>query len=122
VACEPGTLLVDWAGVLLTQVTTIERKADRLWLGVDAGHNLNVYAAHYGLPVGILPTIHPDAPSTHTYSVAGNLNESGDVFARDIQLPDVREGDFLAFVPGGAYGASMASEHCLRGPAREVAL
>jgi diaminopimelate decarboxylase len=37
-------------------------------------------------------------------------------------MPDVREGDLLALLPAGAYGASMASDHCLRGQAQEIVL
>lgn len=121
-ACEPGTLLVDVAGVLVVEVNTVERKAGVAWVGVDAGHNVNVYAAHYGIPIEVVHLGRPlDRPEA-VYSVAGNINESNDVFARDVPLPAVREGDLLALLPAGAYGASMASDHCLRGLAREVAL
>jgi len=34
--------------------------------------------------------------------VAGNVNEANDVFARDLPLPAVLEGDLLAFWPAGA--------------------
>ena len=37
IACEPGTLLVDRAGVLLTRVSQVEPKGDVTWVGVDAG-------------------------------------------------------------------------------------
>ncbi|MBI5489110.1 MAG: diaminopimelate decarboxylase [Deltaproteobacteria bacterium] len=121
VACEPGTLLVDWAGVLLVQVNTVEDKDGVTWLGVDAGHNINVYAAHYGIPVEVVHVARPLAPADTVCSVAGNINESNDVFARGIALPRVTEGDLLAFLPAGAYGSSMSSDHCLRGFAAEVA-
>jgi len=39
---------------------------------------------------------------------------------RDLLLPAVLEGDLLAFWPAGAYGAAMASDHCLRGLPAEV--
>ena len=41
---------------------------------------------------------------------------------RGIALPEMREGNLLAFFPAGAYGASMASDHCLRGGAMEIAV
>lgn len=122
IACEPGTLLVDAAGVLLVEVNTVEEKSGTVWIGVDAGHNVNLYAAHYGLPTEIAHVDRPLAPIAGPASVAGNINESNDIFARDLPLPVVVEGDLLAFLPAGAYGSSMASDHCLRGPVREVAL
>ena len=42
--------------------------------------------------------------------------------AEDCPLPEVREGDVLAFLSTGGYGASMASHHCARPPARELFL
>lgn len=122
VACEPGTLLVDAAGVLVVEVNTVEEKSGTVWIGVDAGHNVNLYAAHYGLPVEIAHVDRPLAPVAGPVSVAGNINESNDIFARDLPLPAIEEGDLLAFLPAGAYGSSMASDHCLRGPVREIAL
>ncbi len=122
IACEPGTRVVDRAGLLVVEVTTVEEKAGTAWVGVDAGHNVNVYAAHYGLPIEVVHVARPCAPAAGRYSVAGNINESNDVFATGWPLPDVREGDLLALLPAGSYGSSMASDHCLRGNAREVLL
>lgn len=121
-ACEPGTLLVDEAGILVVEVNTVALKAGTHWVGVDAGHNVNVYMAHYGIPIEIAHVTRPDARPDHRYSVAGNINESNDVFARDAALPEVREGDLLALLPAGAYGAVMASDHCMRGFPAEVAV
>lgn len=115
VACEPGTFVVASAGVLLVEVNTVERRGGRTWIGVDAGHNLNVYAAHYGIPHAIVPIDRPLATADAVVDIAGNINEANDVFARGRPLPTVREGDLLAFLPAGAYGSSMASDHCLRG-------
>jgi diaminopimelate decarboxylase len=57
-----------------------------------------------------------------TCTVAGHINEAGDLFAENCPLPEVREGDLLAFLSTGGYGASMASYHCARPPARELVL
>lgn len=122
IACEPGTLLVDRAGVLVVEVNTVERRGGATWIGVDAGHNVNVYMAHYGIPIEIVHLARPLDPVEASYVVAGNINESNDVFSRAALLPQVEEGDLLAFLPAGAYGASMASDHCLRGLPPEVAI
>jgi diaminopimelate decarboxylase len=119
VACEPGTILVAHAGILVCEVTQVERKGDTLWVGLDAGHNVNVYAAHYGIPMEIVPITEPDRPADTLCNVAGNINEAGDVFARARVLPRLREGERVALLPAGAYGASMASDHCLRGGVME---
>jgi diaminopimelate decarboxylase len=63
-----------------------------------------------------------DARPTMSCTVAGHINEAGDLFAEDCRLPEVREGDVLALLNAGGYGASMASHHCARPPAAELAV
>ncbi len=99
---------------------TVEPRRSGLWIGVDAGHAVNVFAAHYGIPMARIPVAEPLRPATVRAHLAGNINEANDVFARDALLPALAEGDLLAFFPAGAYGASMASDHCLRGVPTEV--
>ena len=120
IACEPGTYPLASAGLLIAEVNTVEPRAGMTWLGLDAGQNVNGYAAHYGIPHEIIHVGRPLDPAASRYHIAGNINEAIDVFARDRTLPEVREGDLLALFPAGAYGSSTASEHCLRPLAREV--
>jgi diaminopimelate decarboxylase len=120
IACEPGTYPLAAAGILVAEVNTVEPRGEITWVGLDAGLNVNGYAAHYGIPHQIIHVQRPLAPSDGTYHVAGNINERIDVFAHNVALPRIREGDLLALFPAGAYGSSMANEHCLRPPAAEV--
>lgn len=122
IACEPGTLLVADAGVLVARVTAVWNKRGERWVGLDAGQAVNVYAAHYGLELEIVPVADPLAPAVVATQVAGNINEAGDVFARNRMLPPLQEADLVALLPAGAYGSSMASNHCLRGSFAEVLL
>ncbi len=120
VACEPGTFIAASSGVLVAEVNTIEGRRSGTWVGIDAGHNVNVFAAHYSIPLTILPVARPLDPLGPPVHVAGNINEANDVFARDLRLPALEEGDLVAFYPAGAYGASMASDHCMRSLPLEV--
>jgi len=126
VVCEPGTWITAAAGVLLVEVTTVEPRATATWVGVDAGHAINLYAAHYGIPLFFIPVQAPRRPipevagGPQRVNVGGNINEANDVFALDLPFPEVTEGEILALWPAGAYGASMASDHCLRGQPAEV--
>ena len=52
--------------------------------------------------------------------MVGNICETGDRFARDRSIPEIREGDCLAILDTGAYGISMASEYNLRPLPAEV--
>ena len=120
VACEQGTFVMATAGALVAEVNTVEERRSGTWVGVDAGHNVNCFPALYGIPLTIAKVAEPLAPPAAPVHVAGNINEANDVFARAVRLPPLAEGDLVAFYPAGAYGASMASEHCLRGLPAEV--
>ncbi|MDB4908095.1 MAG: hypothetical protein JWO05_2879 [Gemmatimonadetes bacterium] len=120
IACEPGTFLVAEAGALVVEVASVWQKRGVQWAGIDANFGTNLYAAHYGLPHEIIAARSPLGDAAHEYSIAGNVNESGDVFARDRALPALDAGDLLVLYPAGAYGSSMSSDHCLRGNFTEV--
>merc|ERR1719350_434946 len=53
-------------------------------------------------------------------SVVGPVCESGDFLAKDVALPPCHNGNLLAVMDTGAYGASMASNYNMRGRALEV--
>ena len=56
----------------------------------------------------------PDAPRTEVVTVAGHINEAGDVFAEDYPMAPVQEGDMVALLNAGGYLQAMSSTHCLR--------
>ena len=43
--------------------------------------------------------------------VVGPVCESGDFFALNREMPELREGDLLAIMSAGAYGFAMASNY-----------
>jgi len=55
-------------------------------------------------------------------SIAGNICESGDLFARNRSMPPIQEGNILAILNAGAYGFSMASEYNSRPKPKEILL
>lgn len=122
IECEIGTFIMANAGLLLMEVNTVEIRRGTHWLGVNSGHSVNVYPYHYGLPLELIPVSRPREDPSLTYQVGSNINEAEDLVARDVKLPDMREGDVLAMYCAGAYGSSMASDHCLRGNFAEILL
>lgn len=120
IACEPGTFVVAAAGVLLLEVNTVETRRNINWIGVNGGFPLNPCPALYDIPLAVVSVSQSDAPYQERYHVAGHINEAGDIWVRNQMLPAVQEGDLLAFVPAGAYGSSMASNHCMRGSFHEL--
>ncbi len=118
---EPGDYLVKDAGVLLLEVNTVERKRDTLFVGVNGGFNLHPEPAFYALPLLPLPCRRRAAPRRRV-TIAGNINEALDLLAENVSFPDPVEGELLAFLNAGGYGAAMSSNHCMRGKFREILL
>jgi diaminopimelate decarboxylase len=74
----------------------------------------------YGSYHHILVADNPEAEPVEKIDVAGNVCESGDLFARDRPLPEINEGDILAIMNAGAYAFSMASQYNSRPLPAEV--
>lgn len=122
IAVEPGDYLVKDAGLLVLCVTDIEQKADTQFVFVDGGFNLHPEPVFYGLPCEPAACVRRDRQISDwsTATIAGNINEALDVWAEDALMPPLREGDYVAFLNAGGYGASMSSDHCMRGAFEEV--
>ena len=52
--------------------------------------------------------------------VTGNICESGDLIAKDRELPVIQRGDLVCVLDAGAYGFSMSSNYNTRRRAAEV--
>ena len=117
---EPGRYIVCDAGVLLTRVNTVKITPFKKFVGVDAGFNTLIRPAMYGSYHPIVVANRLDFEEEETYDVAGPLCESGDLLARDRQLPRISEGDLLAILNAGAYGFSMSSQYNSRPRCAEV--
>lgn len=116
---EPGRFLVAESGTLLATVTSVKRTRRHTFAGTDSGFNHLVRPILYGAFHEIENASAPDGP-VERYTVAGNICESGDLFAVDRPLPRVAEGHILAVRNTGAYGFSMGSNYNLRPLPAEV--
>jgi diaminopimelate decarboxylase len=115
---EPGRWLVAEAGVLLTRVLRVKRGADREFLILDAAMNDLMRPALYDAWHDIVPLV-AQRPMAR-YDVVGPVCETGDTFAMARDMPACREGDLVAILGAGAYGASMASTYTSRPLLAEV--
>ena len=112
---EPGDFLMKDAGVLLLQVNSVEEKGGTTFAGVNGGFNLQNLSAYYKTPFVPAPLLWDANAPLEKVTVAGNINEAIDLLAEDAVLPRLAEGDFLALLNVGGYGASSSSNHCMRG-------
>jgi len=112
VLIEPGRFLVGNAGVLLTRVRYIKKSGQKTFAIVDAGMNDLIRPGLYQSYHEIVPVEEGrgDSPN-RPLDVVGPVCESGDFFALDREMPEVREGDLLAIMSAGAYGFVMASNY-----------
>lgn len=121
-AAEPGDYLVKDAGMLVLGVTDVERKRDTLFAFVDGGFNLHPEPVYYDLPCEPAACFLREADPTkwQVLTIAGNINEAIDLWAEDKPMPPLREGDYVAMLNAGGYGAAMSSNHCMRGEFAEM--
>jgi len=107
---EPGRLLVGNAGVLLTRSQYVKKTATKKFVIVDAGMNDLIRPALYQSFHEIVPVAERPGASEKV-DIVGPVCESGDFFAQDRELPPLAEGDLLAVMSAGAYGATMSSNY-----------
>ena len=116
---EPGRSIVGAAGVLLTRVIYRKTNNSKRFLIVDAAMNDLLRPALYRAYHEIV-AIKSGSGKTEKTDVVGPICETGDFFARDRQLPVVEEGDIMAILDVGAYGAALGSNYNTRGKLAEV--
>lgn len=119
VLLEPGRAIVANAGTLLCRVLYTKSTGGRDFVVVDGAMNDFIRPALYGATHRILPVDQANA-GEKPVDVVGPVCESGDFFARQTPLPDVRRGDYLAVMGVGAYGYVLASNYNARPRAPEV--
>lgn len=110
---EPGKYIVADAGNFVVQVNTVKNNNGRLIVGTNSGFPHLIRPVFYGAYHHIINVSNPDGKMLK-YDIYGNTCESGDCFASERELPEIRIGDYLVIQNAGAYCRSMASEYNLR--------
>lgn len=116
---EPGKFLVSNSTVLLAEITTIKQKGSINFVGLNSGFNHLIRPAMYGAYQHVVNLSRSEGPMKWV-EVVGNVCETCDVFCEGIDLVDPQEGDLVAILVAGGYGASMSSNYNMRGRAAEV--
>ena len=121
-AFEPGDFVIKDAGVLLAEVVTVERRGGTTFVGLDVGWNVDCSYFIYKYAKEVLLLADPLRERTQLVTIAGHINEAGDLFAEDYPFPDVAEGETVAILNSGGYLMAMSSTHCLRPMGKAVYL
>ncbi len=120
VVCEPGRYIVGNSGYFLTGVLYEKENSSKRFIVVDGGMNdllrPSLYKAYHAIEAVNVKG------KTSKCDVVGPVCESGDFFAKDVELPKLKNGDLLVIKSAGAYGFTMSSNYNSRGRAAEVAI
>lgn len=116
---EPGRSIVGNAGILVTKTLYLKQGHEKEFIIVDAGMNDLMRPSLYGAYHGIIPLKRYRRADTFA-DVVGPICESGDFFAKEREMPGVRQGEYLAVMSAGAYGFSMSSNYNSRPRPAEV--
>jgi diaminopimelate decarboxylase len=109
---EPGRFIAGNAGVLVARVLYVKQGMTRRFIVQDAAMNDLIRPSLYEAWHEIVPVRAPAAGAARAPAdVVGPVCETGDTFAAQRPLPAVAEGDLLAVLSAGAYGAAMSSSY-----------
>jgi diaminopimelate decarboxylase len=118
---EPGRLIVGNAGVLVTRVLFLKRGEAKNFVVVDAAMNDLIRPTLYDAHHAIWPVTEPSTNARHiSADVVGPVCESGDFLALNRDLAEPKDGDLLAVMTAGAYGAVQAGTYNTRPLVPEV--
>ena len=120
IMCEPGRFLVGESGYFITKVLYEKTNGEKRFVIVDGAMNdlirPSLYNAYHEIEVL------NDAENKSKADVVGPVCESGDFFAKDIELPQTRHNDLVVIKSAGAYCMTMSSNYNTRGKVAEVAV
>ncbi|MGH6982401.1 MAG: diaminopimelate decarboxylase [Stellaceae bacterium] len=109
-AFEQGRWISGNAGILAARVLYVKDGATRRFVILDAAMNDLVRPSLYDAWHEIVPATAPRADAAIAPAdVVGPVCETGDMFAAERPLPPLAQGNLVAFLSAGAYGAIMSS-------------
>ncbi len=112
IVMEPGRVIAGNAGILVSRVLYSKAGAERTFTIVDASMAELLRPTLYEAYQEVWPEREElKAQPTVLQDIVGPVCESGDYLAKGRDLPPFQEGDLLAVMTAGAYGAVMASTY-----------
>jgi diaminopimelate decarboxylase len=117
---EPGRLIVGNAGILITSVIYLKRGEAKTFVVVDAAMNDLIRPTLYDAHHEIRPVRERPDAARIVADIVGPVCESGDFLALDRDMAEPRQGELLAIMSAGAYGAVQAGTYNTRALVPEV--
>ncbi len=116
---EPGRFIVGHSGAIISKIQYIKKKNGKNFIILDSAMNDLIRPAFYDAFHNIIP-VNKKSNKKIKADVVGPVCESGDFFAKDRNVFNVSEGDYLPILDAGAYGMTMASNYNSRPRLAEV--
>ena len=117
---EPGRMIVGNAGILVSRVIYVKDGTQKHFVIQDAAMNDLIRPTLYDAYHEIIPVAEPSSGDTMVADVVGPVCESGDYLAKSRTLPKLEQGDLLAIMTAGAYGAVQSGTYNTRPLVPEV--
>jgi len=117
---EPGRMIAGNAGILVSRVIYVKHGTAKNFIIQDAAMNDLIRPTLYDAYHEILPVDEPQGGRELISDVVGPVCETGDYFALDRKLPEMEQGDLLAVMTAGAYGAAQSGTYNSRPLIAEV--
>lgn len=117
---EPGRFLTANGGILLSEITYNKTNIDKNFIIVDAAMNDLLRPTIYQAYHHIQPVDKYENRKNIIADIVGPVCESGDYFAKDREITEIKSGELLAIMSSGAYGMVMASNYNARRRAPEI--
>jgi diaminopimelate decarboxylase len=117
---EPGRMIAGNAGILVSRVIYVKDGDEKHFVIQDAAMNDLIRPTLYDAYHEIIPVNEPAGPETMVADIVGPVCESGDYLAKSRRLPRLEQGDLIAVMTAGAYGAVQASSYNTRPLVAEV--
>ncbi|MDP8996538.1 MAG: diaminopimelate decarboxylase [Pseudomonadota bacterium] len=111
---EPGRLIVGNAGIMVTRVIYVKENEGRHFIIQDGAMNDLIRPTLYDAYHEIICVNENHNAQMIEADVVGPVCETGDYFAKGRRLPKVKEGDVLAVMTAGAYGAVQSGTYNTR--------
>ena len=116
---EPGRSIAADNGVFLTKTLFVKKGEDKRFIIVDGAMNDLIRPTLYEAFHRIEPVDAP-RPESGLADIVGPICETGDYLGQSHVMPAIAEGEVLAVLSAGAYGAVMMSNYNTRPEAAEV--
>ncbi len=120
IMCEPGRYLVGNSGTFVTKVLYEKVNENKRFVIVDGGMNDLIRPSLYNAVHQVELLGRTDNISST--DIVGPVCESGDFFAKNIDLPQSYHDDLILIKSAGAYCFTMSSNYNTRSRVAEVAL